>query len=81
MRELGAHVAVEVPQIDAVFVPAGDEGGVVARAEHHCAHGVGVPDESLEEVRQCFLCLVVPYLKHAVLSASEEVPTVLGDGE
>ena len=71
--ELSAYIAIEAPQIDAVFVPARHHGGVVTRTKHDGSKGIRVTNEGLEVVWEGLLRLVIPDLEHRVLAASHHV--------
>lgn len=67
------HLAVEVPDVDAVMLAHRDDLRVVLRVEENVVDLIGVSDEALEEVRVRLLSFVVPDFDHVVLTARQEV--------
>lgn len=74
--EVGLGVAVELPDVDSIFLASGEYHVVVQRVEHALVYGVSVSDEGLIVERNCRLSIVVPHLEEVVISARQHVATI-----
>ena len=69
-------VSVELPDVDAIVLSSRNHHVVVQWVEHRADEWIGMPNESLEEMRHSLLGVIVPHLKQVVLSTSQHVSTV-----
>lgn len=75
--EIGVDVSIELPNVDSIVLCCGNHHSIVQRVEHSAHYRVSVTNKGLEEVRNCFLGIVVPHFEQVVLTSCEHIAAIV----
>lgn len=70
------YISIKIPNEDSIMLPNGDDLSIVAWIEKNGGYRICVSNETLEEVWNGLLNLVIPDFDHTILARADHVSRI-----